>query len=611
MQVLGALHADLAVSLLRHALAPADPQPLHSGPPQIVIPPQFATLPPKLRPLAVRACAPCTEKHLAISIKLPELSHTPSAPSSIAFASSAIPAVTGITSLSLAFRRQARTSDGFDGKLASLLSAACSLPHLATLRISTLALTAPRMHALARNLPRGRRLQQLCLSGSRLAEDGDAAEALAEALAAAPRLERLELHDSKLQPMHVAAVSGALRQSHSLAALSVTDSFLTSVTAAALAAAATAIPTCREIEINRVTHVDGSQAPSELAVALGNASALQALTLRHYSSRHLARPFTRLLAEHLHGAVHLTRLDLRESLGPGGAGPSGPVATLLGTLTELRHLDLRGAVIMEADESSGLTWAIGELSALTHLDLSSITAPASILQQLARSLRMHAWLQVLRVSVHTNDGQISQQAASDFAECLASLRTLNELELGHLPEDAVEFVAPVAAAMGGLSVLRLERCEIGCGDAFALEELVRELRMKRSCVLRVLSLAGNDLGATNMIELARGLRNRIALRELDLSGNPIGVRGARKLARVLSGQVSFAGAAGLVAGEGGCRPAALELLSLEQCGLCRDGISALMPAVQCMQQLKELRVSGNPGVDVEDVRKAAPNIFVC
>lgn len=611
MQVLRGLTPDLAVALLRQALAPAAPQPLDAGTPQIAVPPQFATLPPKLRPLAVRACAPCNSKLIAISIKFPELSHSPTAPSSIAFASSAIPAVTGLTSLSLAFRRQARTTGGFDGKLAALLSAACSLPHLATLRISSLSLTPPRLHALARNLPRGRRLQTLCLAASPLADDLDAAETLADALVAVPRLKRLELHDTKLQPAHVTALGTALQLSTSLAELSVTDSFLTSVAASALATAAAANPTCRDVEINRVTHIDGSRAPMELAAALGAATGLAALTLRQYSSRRQALPFTRVLAEQMRGARSLTRLDLGDSLGPGGAGPVGPVAAVLGSLAGMRHLNMRGAVVAEDEESSGLARAIGGLPHLTLLDLSAVTAPAALLEQLAQALREHAWLQVLRLSAQASDDKACRRGAPAFATSLASMHALNELELGNLAEEAVALVAPVVAAMGGLSVLRLEDSELGCGDGFALEEFVKELRQKRSCELRVLSLAGNDLDGASMIELARGLRNRPALRELDLSGNPIGVRGARKLARVLSGQVSFAGAAGLGAGEGGCRPAALELLSLRECGMCRDGIGALLPAVQCMHHLRELRVSGNPGVDTEDVRKAVPNIFVC
>lgn len=600
------------MTLLRRALAPCDPQPLHAEDPQVAVPPQFSSLPPKLRPLAVRACAPCNGRHIAISIKFPELTHTTTGPSSLAFASSAIPAVTGLTSLSLGFRRQSRSSGGFDGKLAALLSAACSLPYLATLRLSTLALTPTRMHALARNLPRGRRLQTLCLAATPLADDGEAAASLAAALAATPRLDRLDMHDCKLRDAHVLALHDAFVQSRTLAELSVTDSFLTSTAAAALAAAAVTNPTCREVAINRVTHIDGgSSVPRALATALGSATALRALTLRNYASCEQQPPLTVLLAEEMRGCRELTRLDLGESLGAGGAGPAGPIASLLGAMEGLQHLNLRGADIPEVEEAARVAWAVGEMAHLSHLDMWGVEAPAVLLEHLGHALHMHARLQVLRMSVRVHSGRVSRRGASVFATCLASLHELRELELGYLSADTVSHVAPVAAAMASLSVLRLEHSELGCGEAGALEEFVKELRLRPNCGLRVLSLAGNDLDGACMIELARGLRIRTALRELDLSGNPMGVRGARKLARVLSGQVSFAGAAGLAVGEGGCRPASLELLSLGGCGLCRDGIAAILPAVQAMQTLKELRVFGNPGSDEDEVRAAIPSVYVC
>eukprot|EP00892_Ulva_mutabilis_P008303 jgi/Ulvmu1/5845/UM025_0104.1 len=611
-EVLLSVPPELAVTLLRRALAPSDPQPLHGEAPQIAVPAQFSSLPTKLRPLAVRACAPCAGVHLHVSIKFPELTHPTIGPSSISFASSAIPAVTSLTSLSLTFRRQARTSDGFDGKFAGLLSAACSLPHLATLRLSTLMMTPQRMHALARNLPRGRRLTALCLAAAPLADDADAAATLAEALTATPQLDRLELQDCKLVDTHVTALRAAFLQARSLAELSVTDAFLTTNTAAALAAAAAANPTCREVTINRVTHIEcRSDVPAALAAALGGATSLRALTLRNYASRWEEHPLTEHLAERMRACQALTRLDLGESLGAGGAGPAGPIAGLLHSLPGLCHLNMCGAVIAEVEEAAQLTWAVGELAHLSHLDLWAIEAPTVMLEQLGHALHMHETLQVLRVSVRVHDGRVSSRSASGFAACLASMHVLRELELGYLAEDAVAVVAPVAAAIDTLAVLRLEHSELGCGDGGTLDEFVRELRLRRSCMLRVLSLAGNDLDGACMIELAKGLRSRTALRELDLSGNPMGVRGARKLARVLSGQVSFAGASGLGAGEGGCRPASLELLSLGGCGLCHDGIGAILPAVQSMQNLRELRVFGNPGVHEDEIRSAVPTVYIC
>ena len=126
---------------------------------------------------------------------------------------------------------------------------------------------------------------------------------------------------------------------------------------------------------------------------------------------------------------------------------------------------------------------------------------------------------------------ITAGACKSLAQCIASSRTLQELDLSKVMIGA-EGAKALAAGLSespALRVLELGSCKLRAdGAKFIGEALVRNLSLER------LGLSRNSLGDKGVFELvAAGLQGSRSLRDLDLRHNSIGPEGAKRLGAML------------------------------------------------------------------------------
>ena len=126
---------------------------------------------------------------------------------------------------------------------------------------------------------------------------------------------------------------------------------------------------------------------------------------------------------------------------------------------------------------------------------------------------------------------ITAGACKSLAQCIASSRTLQELDLSKVMIGA-EGAKALAAGLSespALRVLELGSCKLRAdGAKFIGEALARNLSLER------LGLSRNSLGDKGVFELvAAGLQGSRSLRDLDLRHNSIGPEGAKRLGAML------------------------------------------------------------------------------
>ncbi|OPJ81228.1 hypothetical protein AV530_011478 [Patagioenas fasciata monilis] len=139
-------------------------------------------------------------------------------------------------------------------------------------------------------------------------------------------------------------------------------------------------------------------------------------------------------------------------------------------------------------------------------------------------------------------------ASPGVPDPVAALRALVSSGTGSLPRGAVASLVGIAA--------RRAQCRVPCGaDGWALSHL---------------TLAGNHLGDSDVLEVARCLRSCPALVSLDLSANPgIGVTGLRALLDAL-----------------GERGRGLRFLSLAGCSVDGPSDTATWAKISLIQDLR-------------------------
>lgn len=162
-----------------------------------------------------------------------------------------------------------------------------------------------------------------------------------------------------------------------------------------------------------------------------------------------------------------------------------------------------------------------------------------------------------------------------FAASLPQMRGLAELDMSFLYGIEPAEVALLAGSVGAsrLASLKLEQNELSDAGADHLADALRT-----TLTLTHLDLAQVGLSTAGCEALARGLAANQSLTGLIMSHNSgIGAAGAAAVGEALRGNST------------------LTLLDAQQCGLCAEGVHALVtPAVEAANPtLRSLRVSGN------------------
>eukprot|EP00892_Ulva_mutabilis_P011696 jgi/Ulvmu1/889/UM100_0044.1 len=611
LQVLMALPPDVTVVLLRAAVPSSDPAPLHFLPRPISIPPALTALPEPLHHLAMRACAPCIDTDLSLSLELDNRSV-------LSFAASTISTLTTLTSLTLQLSFVSYVAPTPD--LEALLRAACHLPRLVSLRLLDIGFTCQSAQALAQHLPAARGLRALELWNTMFAAGSTGVCALVSSLWALPSLTKLELGGGGSKQANALILKRALPGLCALRALRWVDARLSDNDAAEIAEAAALLPRLGAITLKSVNPKCGGG--TRLAAALGKMQGLQEVSVCCEGNGGLGA----VLAWQLGRCSGVTRLELDRSMHHDDIRHVGQA---LMHMKALRHLSMCEAQIcQDSRDAKNLAVGISRLSHLSHIDLSRTFMCASGVRTIAFALRACSALRVLRL----NDLQICQGLPAHFADCLegtiASLTELRELHLRNccMPSCALTgAVAPLTC----LRVLRITGAALGDEGAAALAASLRH-----AARLEVLDVSHSEVHDRGMAALCPVLRKMSSLRELVLAGNRIWPEGAAALAWALrpcmdlgsvSGGDSTLSDTGVYDMQTGSHrgadaadtgPEELQLLDLSYCGVGPSGLEALAPALLQLSSLREVNMHGLPpaggrvAMVVERLRIAHRSLYV-
>lgn len=596
MQVMLELPPGLAAILFRASSAdaksapdsdpPAPPSPTISAaatglPPTAIADPHFQNihrLPPRLVPIAVRAFAPSIDHHRSFCLRLQSAV-------AAAVATAAVPTLTHLTALSLHFALSPPQA------CPDLLLAACTLPDLSSLEISTAtAAEGAVLEALAECVPAATRLTRLALLNA--ATSG--ATAAVAAASTLPALRRLELHHSrdghrKLPCDTAAGLLEAAAAAPALASVTLGSSncdgrgclhLVNSVLGRSPPAAAAAGPLRR-----------GRAKPPEMYLQVQD----DADGLRCCMASELARQATR--------CDHVTGLQFDCRFQPAAVLKA---CKLMHAMPRLRRLEVVAGNVYEA---AGLKLAQGlhRMHRLTHLSLSAHVDTTSVIGTLVASLpcmaslrELHLWFAQFPVKSTWGDVGVA------MAACIATLTTLTSLSLNdcRMPAEDVGAFAQCWQPLSGMQELRLAR------NMFGADRVSAKLGQLAFCTaLEVLDLQDNGLRMSGMQALAPVLWRLKRLRHLELSLNVLEVQGACMLAVALRQDVPGVSPAGRD-GDGGmpgagkfapCGPSGLQFLGLGYCSIQPEGLAVLAPVLLQLFSLKELNIAGVCGGATVDI----------
>lgn len=555
-------------------------------PPTAVAEPHFQNihrLPPRLVPIAVRAFAPSVDLHCSLCLRL-------QSPAAAAVATTTVPTLTHLTALSLHFALSPPQA------CAGLLSAACALPELSSLEISTAtAAESVVLAALAESVAMATRLTRLALLNA-ATSSATAAVAAASGL---PGLRRLELHHSrdghrKLPCAAAAALLEAAAAAPALAAVTFGSSNCNGSGCLQLVNAVLAPPAAAAAGGDG----GGRRAGPEVYLQVQD----DADGLRCCMASELARQAAR--------CERVTGLQFDCRFQPAAALKAGK---LMAAMPRLRRLEV---VAGNVYENSGvkLAHALQRLQRLTHLSLSAHVDSKAVIGTLVAALpcmaslrELNLWFAQFPVKAPWGDVGVAMAAS------IASLTTLTGLSLNdcRMPADDVGAFAGCWQPLSGMRELRLAR------NMFGADRVSAKLGQLGFCsALEVLDLQDNGLRAAALQALAPVLWRLKRLRHLELSMNMLEVPGACMLAVALRQDVPGAGLVG--DGMGGKfaprGPAGLQFLGLGYCGVQPEGLEALAPVLLRLTALKELNVAGVCGgatvAVCECLQASNPGLFI-
>lgn len=564
------------------------------------LPPGLTKLQPQLRPLALRACAPCIDACSTLCLHLPDSAATPTCP--VEFITEALPALTALTALSFtvpsaAHLCNAQQREASDQRVAEVLRTACRMPRLRALSLNLSAREPLPMGRYERMLPRSLAdavaLRRLTLE--RVPLRAKSARQLAAALAKLPHLEALDLCRCGVD----AAVAGALAQGFpvltALRELGFCGESLTGHDAAEMLSALPRPGMLRRIEFEvSLTHIHGGHA-ERLAAAIGAATALRTLRLDQQGKTSCwgrcgsVQAVVRGLARHGTRCMELTRLEITAN---GYADVAHACGQLLCHLPELRMLIVR-AVGMSAHGAAAFAQGLWRKVHLSHIDLSRSRVDAAGLHSLMAAIQALPALTEANLSGMVDTAEMpGWEAAEIFGRAMHGMQALTQLQLCYnaLGPDGVRTLAHRLPQLRRLVTLDLSGNGMTGRGVASLGLAVCGLRALQELSLRNSKIDGR--GAAHLESLLRGMT---ALTSLDVTQNPMGCEGAAALARGL--EAAPPTAANGAQPEG---PRRLQRLKLVCCGVGVTGMRVLASALSGLRQLRLVAVSGVEGSGGDD-----------